>query len=386
MLKGLRCLLLTFLFLPFGLCSQSLTLGAIGGTNLTEDVHTGRQVRPAGPASSTAVAVSGGHNAIFGLTAEFRIRDKWALEFDALHRELSVGFGSFVTLPDGQILFNSEPNHNVLASWEFPLLAKRRFAVGKRQVFVTAGPSFRPASRDSDLSHLGGTIGGGIDLRKSGWRVSPTLRYTRWAQGGSFGPDQLGRPQLNQLELLVGLDRPSNTEAISAFGQPLKFGFILGFGLGNDFDPANLAFARVPESNSPIFGAAIEARLHENWSLEVDALYRALHGTDNRTVPGQEVRFAHLTWEFPVLFEYRFRTGTKLRPVLEAGPSFRAEGNINLNRVSHFGATAGIGLERGIGPIRVIPAVRYTRWAEGESGPNSRTKADQIQILISVSH
>lgn len=44
------------------------------------------------------------------------------------------------------------------------------------------------------------------------------------------------------------------------------------------------------------------------------------------------------------------------------GPSFRLDGNFNGTVPSHYGVTAGAGVEARLGRIKISSAVRYTRW------------------------
>jgi hypothetical protein len=244
------------------------------------------------------------------------------------------------------------------------------------QPFFTAGPSFRPAS--VNLSHLGITAGGGVEFHVGGFRISPTLRYTRWSGDNRL----LSALRVNQVEMLVGIDRPSTMRGFSAFGRRLSVGLIAGIGLGADWKVSNMSPSQVAESNSGIFGVTLEAALPRNFALVANGLYRPLHGSELEF--GTRVRFAHLTWEFPVLLKYRFgRTGL-WRPFVEGGPSFRAEGNLNIQRVSHFGGAMGGGIEWNVGPLKVSPTVRYTRWEDKGDPTVSRTSANQTQVLFSV--
>lgn len=106
-----------------------------------------------------------------------------------------------------------------------------------------------------------------------------------------------------------------------------------------------------------------------------------LHGSEREF--SHRVRFAHLTWKFPVLLKYRFLTRSRFTAVAEGGPSFRAEGNLNLRPVSHYGATVGAGVETKLGSLRVSPVMRYTRWAGETGGFRAHTWANQTQVLIS---
>jgi hypothetical protein len=141
-----------------------------------------------------------------------------------------------------------------------------------------------------------------------------------------------------------------------------------------------------------------EAGIGRGFAVEVNGLYRALQGTDRRFE--ERSRFAHVTWEFPLLLKYRIpgpRRGTSgwrwggIQPFIEAGPSLRLEGNLNIRGVSPLGATAGAGIEKRIGGSRmkIAPMIRYTRWGQRvESDPRpylARAKRDQAQLLVALS-
>ncbi|MBL8179269.1 MAG: hypothetical protein JNK48_31620, partial [Bryobacterales bacterium] len=101
---------------------------------------------------------------------------------------------------------------------------------------------------------------------------------------------------------------------------------------------------------------------------------------------GRDVRWAVLTWEFPVLLKYKLVPQRRLRPFAALGPSFRLDGNFNGPRPSHYGITAAVGAEYKAGPVRLAPAVRYTRWAQerGNRSPfTPSTFLNQAQILVS---
>jgi hypothetical protein len=221
-----------------------------------------------------------------------------------------------------------------------------------------------------------------VEFQAGGLRIAPAVRYTRWATSDSY--PLAGSPLRNQVEFLVGFDRPSTSQGVSAFGRRLSIGLIAGIGLGKDFKVGTLSPQETSEANSGIYGAVLETSLAKSWALEVDGLYRPLHGGDVEF--GHPVRFAHLTWEFPVLAKYRFLGSSRIGPFLEAGTSFRAEGNLNLAPVSHYGGTAGAGVEVKLHWIEVSPMVRYTRWSGQTGNMSSQAWANQTQVLISFSH
>jgi hypothetical protein len=114
-------------------------------------------------------------------------------------------------------------------------------------------------------------------------------------------------------------------------------------------------------------------------SIEADGLYRRLHAVGAPTSS-----FSVVTWEFPILVNYRFSL-RHLTPFLEAGPSFRATGNLNDIHPSHYGITAGVGVGRQVGRLWIEPLVRYTRWAQDvQVRSDVRTKADQLEFLVGL--
>ncbi len=360
--------------------AQSVTFGAVAGFNLTQDVHQGTEtIDMTGPTSVAYIVDSGGRNPILGLKVEYGLPHAWGLEVDALHREVRPTSSVVFTAP-GIPPMVTGPRTQTVSTWEFPVLAKYRFSVGKAALFLEAGPSFRNASNQTYFTHTGVAAGAGLEFRAGGLRIAPTVRYTRWHRAADYAPGHVGKPVLDQVEFLVGFDRPA-TSGISAFGLPLSIGAIAGIGLGQDFQPPAAGPVITTESNSGIYGIAVETPLPKNWLLEVDGLYRPLHGMD-----AARGRFAHLTWEFPVLLKYRFRDGSRWRPLVEAGPSFRTQGNPNLQPVSRFGATAGAGIEMKLASVRVAPTLRYTRWRDQGSTAEAHASPNQTQFLVSFSY
>ena len=145
----------------------------------------------------------------------------------------------------------------------------------------------------------------------------------------------------------------------------------------------NFNGSRLPESNSGIYGIVIEAQLPKNWAVEVNGLYRPLRGSDNTFAP--PMSFEHTTYEFPVLLKHRFLDSARFRPMLEGGPSFRAEGTLGVQPGSRFGLTFGAGLETKLwSKLRVTPMVRYTRWGSQKNYLfQPQTWANQTQLLVS---
>jgi len=369
--------------------AQQLNIGIIAGTNLNDDVRSGREVfgggfLPSGETQfTTQVVHPGARRPILGIRMDLDLQRGWAVEFDALHREWKSTMDVIISRspppPGVSATTNLGPFTRTLTSWEFPLLAKYRFQLRDFHPFIALGPAFRPGGSGTGLSHVGGAADMGLEFRARGFRISPTLRYTRWqAKRVGF---IIESPLRNQLEVLFAVDRPSSGFPARVFGRKLSVGVIAGIGLGKDFHVGNADPTKSSEGNSGIYGVMLESPVSGPWAVEVDGIYRPLHGSIVEV--NQRVRFAHLTWEFPALAKYRFPATRRVVPFLAAGPAFRAEGNINLQPVSHFGATIAAGLESKFGLLKIAPSLRYTRWGRGPDTSNSRTIPNQMHVLVS---
>ena len=180
----------------------------------------------------------------------------------------------------------------------------------------------------------------------------------------------------------------------ATFGQTVSIGVVGGAGLTDDFRREVLpAFQGVPGEinySTPkryIAGAMVELGLALHFSLEVDGLYRPLgytfagiepNGTLNSVSPATVV-----TWEFPVLAKYKF-SFRGVTPFMEAGPSFRTTGNLNSANPSHYGITAGFGVEVHVCSLNIAPAVRYTHWA-ADTVQSVQTIPNQLEFLVGFS-
>ena len=91
------------------------------------------------------------------------------------------------------------------------------------------------------------------------------------------------------------------------------------------------------------------------------------------------------TWEFPVLLKYALPV-RRLRPFVQAGPSFRVWDSTQAVEPSHYGFTAGLGSEMNWGRLRFAPVIRYTRWASEGVFPLRSTNPDQVELLGTLSY
>jgi hypothetical protein len=176
----------------------------------------------------------------------------------------------------------------------------------------------------------------------------------------------------------------------AAAAQPLSFGVLGGASVTEDFHNQTIPIGdetAYSSSKRYIFGAEFEVRLPAHWSIEVDGLYHPLGytylfqpvGAHSATQP-----VSVTTWELPVLAKYRFRLGS-LAPFVEAGAAVRTTGNLNSSNPSHFGFTAGAGIETSAGWLRISPQVRYYHWAPDLPAASIHTVADQVELLAGFS-
>lgn len=184
----------------------------------------------------------------------------------------------------------------------------------------------------------------------------------------------------------------------TVFGQTMEYGLLGGGSLTDAFHSqsvptgsAALPFDRFYSSSKDwILGASVEFHLPRNLSVEVDGIYRKLHFITAGVEPDGSLNSVSpspvITWEFPVLAKYRLRW-RGIEPVVEGGPSFRTAGNLNGTNPSHYGATAGVGVEVHAGMLNILPVLRYTRWASDSiQSAQPSSSPNQLELLVGVSH
>jgi hypothetical protein len=133
---------------------------------------------------------------------EVRLAGKFSVEADGIYRPLNARNDPVY----GQAHFS-------VLTWQIPVLAKYRWTRSGWTPFAEAGPSFRLSGNRNGYnpSSRGITAGGGMEFNTHGIRVSPTLRYTRWAGDGSSFRLPPGvhydypRTNPNSVELLFGI-------------------------------------------------------------------------------------------------------------------------------------------------------------------------------------
>jgi hypothetical protein len=206
-----------YLFIVFLTCSacaaQSISVGAIGGARLTDDVLSFPSPEANGASAEAAFRLESRFYDV-GPMIEIGLTHGFAVEFDALyHRQ---GFSS--TFYHDTAYYTSRERDN---SWEFPLLLKYRLRFSALNPFVEAGvaphtisgtaaaASFGPSVPLSYSPSVGFVAGGGLRFDLGHLGFAPQVRYTRWATapvggvyyslGSTYSSNQ------NQVDVLVGI-------------------------------------------------------------------------------------------------------------------------------------------------------------------------------------
>ncbi len=358
---------------PVEVSGQKLFVGVIGGTALTRDLRTLYQpvVVPGSPFRFD-VEESGGRSVIAGATVEWNFSGPLSVEADGIYRRLK---GANPTGPFKVV------------TWEFPILAKYRLDLGDWKPFVTAGPSFRTAGNlnTSDPSHFGMTAGLGFDAAIHRVKISPTVRYTRWAADKVDNRSQTETLR-NQVELLVGLS-PSTFSNLRPLGRRVSLGVMLGTNLTSDFRTRTFGSTTISRGpRSFIVGPTIEARVNEQLSVEASALHRPLRQVGSTTFPDgahYDTVSTSPTWQFPVLAKYKLPLDVgDVRPFVEGGPSFRLT-QVLLAGQSAVGLTAGAGAEGPWEDVTFAPRLRYTRRAQSPGSDEVSTRG-KLDFLLGV--
>jgi hypothetical protein len=176
-------------------------------------------------------------------------------------------------------------------------------------------------------------------------------------------------------------------------GQTLNLGAVTGTSVTGDFQNGSYSFPGgtipdgqttssiytvLPFSRSFIIGPKLELALPGGFTVEADALHRPLNSRQQIVElfsGGSKIDFGtftsrHADWEFPILGRYGFSV-SRLRPFAEAGVSLRPAGSGT--NVSHWGVTAGAGIDLSVRGFAISPAVRFTRWADQPGGVRCRS-------------
>ncbi len=165
---------------------RKVWLGLVAGVPLTNDFPPGL---PGSPTYTGEARRFANFRSAAGLIAEVEVTRRLSIEVNGLYRRLH---------------FENAPE--VVVTWQFPVLAKYTFENAPLRPFVAVGPSFRATGNlnYTNPAHIGLTTGAGWEARWSRLRVTPTLRYTRWAEDNSAPYASQNFTKRDQLELLFG--------------------------------------------------------------------------------------------------------------------------------------------------------------------------------------
>jgi hypothetical protein len=371
-------------------CGQQIYFGVVGGTNVTANFPRTDYTTPAdsfGDPTTRFQFQTGNRSLVLGLSAEARLSEKFSIEANALRRPMNSTI-IYTAFPAGSPAVTTIYHYTEVEAWEFPLLLKYGLPSWRSaHPFLAAGPEFRSQQNAgaTELTQTGVSVGAGVSFDVGRIRIAPQLRYTRWAEKSIF-PKYATKP--DQLEFLAGIAYRTESDSRRVAGRNLRLGMIVGLPLTRGFQ----TFDGVTEPERTPFLAGLTAGISvsRNIWIEAAAIYKPLRaGSDNLE------RFSVLTWQFPVLAKYGFaKRAFAWQPFVEGGPSFRLAGNLNGYNPSHYGVTAGGGLETTVRGLLLAPALRYTRWIEdaplyrrpaGSHYDYPRTNANALELAFSVS-
>jgi hypothetical protein len=143
------------------------------------------------------------------------------------------------------------------------------------------------------------------------------------------------------------------------------------------------------DTKNYVVGPTVELSLPFGFSVEGDALYRALSlTTDITVVPQPLARYSPniSSWEFPILGKYHFLHTPIVKPYVEAGPTFRHVGTQG-SYLSNSGFALGGGVDLKLWLVRISPELRYSRWS-GDGATAFTVPASQLnqaEFLIGIS-
>ena len=197
------------------------------------------------------------------------------------------------------------------------------------------------------------------------------------------------------------------------FAQPVSFGVEGGVPITDAFDTfrGNTA-SYATNTHRYLVGPAFQVHLPLRLTVEVDALYKRLGYQFNAVTPTATTFAATVanSWEFPLLVKYEILPGP-IRPFVDIGISFRHISGVKeirqvvstttgavgvttltnppeFNKATDEGLVFGGGVAFKLGPVRIGPEIRYTRWGsenfEDPVGSLLHTNKNQGDFLIGI--
>jgi hypothetical protein len=197
------------------------------------------------------------------------------------------------------------------------------------------------------------------------------------------------------------------------FAQPVSFGVEGGVPITDAFDTfrGNTA-SYATNTHRYVVGPAFQIHLPLRLTAEVDALYKRLGYQYNAFTPTTRTFAATVanSWEFPILVKWEITPGP-IRPFVDVGLSFRHISGVKeirqivntttgaigvttntnppeFHKATDEGLVFGAGVALKLGPVRIGPELRYTRWGsenfEDPVGSLLHTNKNQGDFLIGI--
>jgi opacity protein-like surface antigen len=201
---------------------------------------------------------------------------------------------------------------------------------------------------------------------------------------------------MNAKFLLLGL------LASACFAEsPFIIGVRGGVPLGDVIQTVQSGSGISSSTDNYVVGPTLGIRLPLGFSVTGDALFTRLSLSAKSSGTSTSVSASANSWEFPVLLRYTFR-GEGISPFLGAGVSVRHLsdfGNIgpylsssststNVGTDVAAGFVLGGGLQFKLGPLHILPEIRYTHWGADNISSGFRsvihTNDNEGQILLGL--
>src|ERR1700722_5449404 len=194
----LRLLATCLICFTGGAFAQRLSFGLLGGASLTQDFQN--NISDFG-GTAPVTNYSTPKRYIVGGLLEVRLPFNLSVEAEGLFHELEY---TSATIENGTP-FSVSPAPVV--TWEFPILAKYRFALPILRPFIEAGPSFRTSGNlnSTSPSNHGFAAGLGVEAKLWKLKLAPQLRYIRWARDSRMAGFGAPFTKPDQVEFLVSL-------------------------------------------------------------------------------------------------------------------------------------------------------------------------------------
>jgi hypothetical protein len=267
------------LFAP-GAFAQRVSLGVVVGGYANDDFDSKYVQGPPPHPSVWSRSESGGY--VVGASLDVRLFPQLSIGTEALYRPLHYGQSSGF-FQDGVV-----PGSIPVVTFEFPVLAKYKFTLGRVRPFLEGGPSFRTAGNlnSASPSHFGVNAGVGLETQWRRLRIAPKVRYTRWAEDG---PAADVRTRSDQLEFLVGFSYAAASDA-HPLGRRISLGVVIGPDVSGGSESTTFT-GIYPWWSTPIttetsrgpgrfvIGPLVELSVSRRFSVEANALSRSRHNT-----------------------------------------------------------------------------------------------------------